>query len=243
MREETEFKPKPLVLIGERPILWHIMKLYSHYGFRDFILCVGYRGDMIKRYFMEMSWLNNNFTISSGKHTGVVFHTKNDEDWNVTIVDTGLESQTGRRVKLIEKYIDGDDFMLTYGDGLSNVDLKELDAWHRKMGKIATLTGVNPTSPFGVIRTRGDVVTSFKEKPVLEDIINGGYMVLNRRVFDYIPDEDCAFEQEPLHRLAQDSELTVYRHGGFWTAIDTYKDVERVNELWNTGEAPWKIWE
>ena len=243
MREETEFRPKPLVLIGEKPILWHIMKLYSYYGFHDFILCVGYRGDMIKRYFMEMRWLNNDFTVSCGKHPGVTFHTENDEDWNVTIVDTGLESQTGRRVKQVEKYIDGDDFMLTYGDGLSNVNLHELCEWHRQSGKTATLTGVNPTSPFGVIQTQGGVVTSFKEKPVLEDIINGGYMVLNRRVFGYIPEEDCAFEQEPLHRLAQDGELTVFRHKGFWTPVDTYKDVERVNGLWSTGEAPWKLWE
>lgn len=241
MREETEFRPKPLVLVGERPILWHIMKLYSFYGFRDFVLCVGYRGDMIKRYFMEMRWLNNDFTVSSRE--GVRFHTENDEEWNVTVADTGLESQTGTRIKQVEKYIDSDDFLLTYGDGLSNVDLSRLVEWHRKSGKTATLTGVSPASPFGVIRTENGVVTSFKEKPVLDDVINGGYMVLNRRVFDYIPDGDCAFEQEPLHRLAQDRELTVYRHQGFWTPVDTYKDVERVNGLWNSGEAPWKVWE
>ncbi|MBR0598682.1 glucose-1-phosphate cytidylyltransferase [Sinanaerobacter chloroacetimidivorans] len=243
MREETEFRPKPLVRIGEKPIIWHIMKIYSHFGFNDFVLCVGYKGDMIKRYFMEMYCLNNDFTISTGRHSDICFHTQNDENWNVTIVDTGLESQTGKRIKQIKKYIDTDEFMLTYGDGLSDVDIKELIASHRKSGKIATLTGVNPNSPFGVFQIEDGIVTSFKEKPILDDVINGGYMVLNKEVFDYIPDQDCAFEQEPLHHLAKDSELSIYKHNGFWTAIDTYKDIERVNELWNGGEAPWKLWD
>ena len=242
MREETEFRPKPLVMIGDRPIIWHIMKIYSFYGFRDFILCAGYKGDMIKRYFMEMRWLNNDFTVSTGTRPGVTYHTENDEDWNVTVVDTGLESQTGTRVRLVEKYLDSDDFMLTYGDGLADVDLPALCEQHRLSGKTATLTGVSPNSPFGVIETKGGTVTSFKEKPMLGDVVNGGFMVLSKRVFDYIPEEDCAFEQEPLHRLAMDSELSVYRHRGFWTPVDTYKDVEKVNGLWNTGEAPWKLW-
>ena len=242
MREETEFRPKPLVMIGDRPILWHIMKIYSFYGFRDFILCAGYKGDMIKRYFMEMRWLNNDFTVSTGAGTGVTYHTENDENWNVTVVDTGLESKTGTRVKLVKKYIDSDEFMLTYGDGLADVDLPELCRQHRLSGKTATLTGVNPNSPFGVIRTRDGTVTSFKEKPVLKDVINGGFMVLSKSVFDYIPEEDCAFEQEPLRRMAADSELSVYRHRGFWIPVDTYKDVEKVNDLWNAGEAPWKLW-
>ncbi len=243
MREETEFRPKPLVRIGEKPIIWHIMKLYSYYGFCDFVLCVGYKGDMIKHYFMEMPWLNNDFTVTTGIQSKVQFHTENSENWNVTIVDTGLETQTGKRIRQIEKYIDTDDFMLTYGDGLSNVNLPELCETHKKSGKIATLTGVNPNSPFGVFKTQDGVVTSFKEKPVLEDTINGGYMVLNRRVFDYIPDTDCAFEQEPLHRLALDGEISIFKHDGFWMAIDTYKDIEKVNGLWNTGESPWKLWD
>lgn len=243
MREETEFRPKPLVRIGEKPIIWHIMKLYSHYGFRDFLLCVGYKGDMIKRYFMEMYYLNNDFSITTGKHSDIQVHTKNDENWNVTIVDTGLESQTGKRMKRIEKYIDTDDFMLTYGDGLSDVNLKELIETHQKEGKIATLTGVNPNSPFGIFEIKNDIVTAFKEKPILEDVINGGFMVLNKRVFDYISDANCAFEQEPLHQLARDSEISIYRHKGFWTAMDTYKDIEKINELWASGESPWKLWE
>ena len=161
----------------------------------------------------------------------------------MTIIDTGAESQTGRRIKQAQKYIDTDDFMLTYGDGLSNVDILKLYETHKRSGKIATLTGVNPTSPFGVFETHNGEVTAFKEKPVLEDSINAGYMVLNKKVFDYIPDADCAFEQEPLHKLAQDSEISIFKHDGFWTAIDTYKDSERVNEIWEKGEAPWKIWE
>lgn len=243
MREETEFRPKPLVNIGERPILWHIMKIYSSYGYKDFILCVGYKGDMIKRYFMEMCWQNNDFTLSADSPSNLQYHTQNNENWNVTIVDTGLESQTGRRLKQIEKYIDDNEFMLTYGDGLSNVDIPALTQAHRQQGHIATLTGVNPTSPFGVVQMQNGVVTGFKEKPVLEDIINGGYMVLNKEVFEYIPHDNCAFEQEPLHRLAQDGEISVYSHSGFWTAIDTSKDIERVNELWNTGKSPWKVWQ
>lgn len=241
MREETEFRPKPLVEIGENPIIWHIMKTYSYYGFHDFILCVGYKGDLIKRYFMEMCWRNNDFTVQTGKNS-VAYHTVNEENWNITIVDTGLESQTGKRIKQIEKYINEEEFMLTYGDGLSNVNIKNLFDCHIKNGTIATLTGVNPISPFGVIEMNNHIVTSFKEKPILNDVINGGYMVLNKKVFNYIPDTDCAFELEPLHNLASHSQLSIYKHDGFWTAIDTYKDVEKVKELWNKGNAPWKIW-
>lgn len=242
MREETEFRPKPLVPIGGRPILWHIMKIYSFYGFKDFILCVGYKGEMIKRYFMEMCWLNNDFTVSTGESASVRYLTQNNEDWNVTIIDTGEESQTGRRIKQIEKYIDSNEFMLTYGDGLSNVNLPALIDTHRQSGRIATLTGVSPNSPFGVIQVQDGLATAFKEKPVLDDTINGGFMVLNRRVFDYIPEENCAFEQQPLHRLAQEGQLSVYRHSGFWAAIDTTKDIEQVGGLWNAGGAPWRLW-
>lgn len=242
MREETEFRPKPLVPIGGRPILWHIMKIYSFYGFKDFILCVGYKGEMIKRYFIEMCWLNNDFTVTTGANASVRYLTQNNEDWNVTIIDTGKESQTGRRIKLIKDCIDDNEFMLTYGDGLSNVNLPALIDTHHQSGRIATLTGVNPNSPFGVIQVQDGLATAFKEKPVLDDTINGGFMVLNRHVFDYIPDENCAFEQQPLHRLAQEGQLSVYRHRGFWAAIDTTKDIEQVSSLWNAGDAPWRLW-
>ncbi len=243
MREETEYRPKPLVLIGGRPILWHIMKIYSHYGYKDFILCVGYKGDMIKRYFMEMCWQNNDFTTFTGRDSHVEYHTRNNENWSVTVADTGLESQTGKRIKQIERYISGDTFMLTYGDGLSDVNIPALVESHKAAQCIATITGVNPTSPFGVIQTQNGKATRFKEKPLLEDIINGGFMVLDKRAFEYIPEDNCPFEQEPLHRLALDGEISVYKHDGFWAAIDTSKDIERMNALWDTGEAPWKLWE
>lgn len=242
MREETEFRPKPLVEVGDKPMIWHIMKLYSYYGCNDFILCVGYKGHMIKQYFMEMYWRNNDFTLSTSGEDPVKYHTKNNENWKVTIVDTGLDTLTGGRIKRIQNYVDGEEFMLTYGDGLSNVNIHELLAFHRVKGKVATLTGVHPISPFGVMDVQNEIVTSFREKPVLEDMVNGGYMVLNKKVFDYIPEEDCSFEQEPLKRLAADAELAVYRHNDFWTAVDTYKDVEKVNQLWKREESAWKLW-
>ena len=242
MREETEFRPKPLVEVGDKPMIWHIMKIYSHYGYRDFILCVGYKGYMIKQYFMEMLWRNNDITISTRDGICVKYHTDEDEHWNITIVDTGPETLTGGRLKKIEKYIDDDQFMLTYGDGLSDVNLDSLYQYHQQKGTIATLTGVHPSSPFGVVEANNGIVTTFKEKPILDDYVNGGYMVLDKRVFGYIPDTDCPFEQQPLRALASDGQLAVYKHDGFWTSIDTYKDVERVNELWRKQVRAWKKW-
>lgn len=243
MREETEYRPKPLVEVGDKPMIWHIMKLYSYYGYRDFILCIGYKGQMIKAYFMEMYWRNNDFTLSTSDACRVTYHTRDNENWNVTIIDTGSDTLTGGRIRRIKDYVDDEEFMLTYGDGLSNVNIHKLLTFHKAKGRLATLTGVHPTSPFGVMDVQDEIVTSFREKPVLEDMVNGGYMVLNRKVFDYIPEEDCSFEQEPLKKLAKDRELAVYRHNGFWTAIDTYKDVERVNQLWKSGKSPWKLFD
>ncbi len=242
MREETEYRPKPLVEVGGKPILWHIMKTYSHYGINDFILCVGYKGDMIKQYFMEMYWRNNDFTLHLNGEREVEYLTSENEKWNITIVNTGIETGTGGRLKQVEKYIDEDTFMFTYGDGLSDVNLIELMSQHENMGRIATLTGVHPTSTFGLMETENGVVKSFKEKPVLKDMVNGGYMVLNKRVFNYIPEEDCMFEQQPLYSLAADEQLAVYEHNGFWKAIDTFKDVETVNKMYDKGDTPWKIW-
>lgn len=243
MREETEFRPKPLVEIGDKPMIWHIMKIYSYYGYNDFILCVGYKGHMLKQYFMEMYWRNNDFTLSTFNENSVKYHTRGNENWKITIIDTGINTLTGGRIKKIKDYVNGEEFMLTYGDGLSNVDIHKLLAFHKKKGKLATLTGVHPISPFGVMDVKNEIVTSFREKPVLEDMVNGGYMVLNKKAFDYIPEEDCSFEQEPLKRLAADGELAVYKHKDFWTAIDTYKDVERVNQLWKAGKSDWKLWD
>ena len=243
MREETEYRPKPLVDVGGKPIIWHIMKIYSSYGFNDFILCVGYKGEMIKQYFMDMYWRNNDFTLHFNGDPKIEYHTKEEENWNITIVNTGIETLTGGRLKQIENYIDTDDFMFTYGDGLSDVDLSKLLAFHKEKGKIATITGVNPISPFGVMGVKNGLIETFKEKPILKDIVNGGFMVVNKAIFKYLPQEDCFFEQEPLRNLAKDRELAVYKHNGFWIAIDTFKDVETVNKLWAKGENPWKTWE
>lgn len=243
MREETEYRPKPLVLVGGKPILWHIMKHYSSYGINDFILCAGYKGDMIKQYFMEMNWRNNDFTVHINGEKKIDYHTKEEEQWNITIIDTGLETQTAGRLKKVKKYIDEDEFMFTYGDGLSDVKLDELLKYHHKKNKIATLTGVHPISSFGLMETEDGIVKSFREKPALKDMVNGGYMILNKKVFDYIPEKDCMFEQEPLRKLAADEALAVYEHNGFWKAIDTFKDVETVNKMCEGGNTPWKVWE
>ncbi|MCB2309110.1 glucose-1-phosphate cytidylyltransferase [Clostridium estertheticum] len=239
MREETEYRPKPLVEIGGKPILWHIMKIYSSYGFNDFVLCVGYKGEMIKQYFMDMYWRNNDFTMHLDGDRKLEYHTKEEEKWNITIVDTGSETLTGGRLKQVEKYIDDEEFMFTYGDGLSDVNILELLKFHRERGRIGTLTGVNPISPFGVMEVEDGILKEFKEKPILKDRVNGGFMVLNKKVFDYLPDEDCFFEQEPIKNLAKDKQIAVYEHNGFWVAIDTIKDVQTVNKLWDKGEHLW----
>ncbi|MBU3179968.1 glucose-1-phosphate cytidylyltransferase [Clostridium psychrophilum] len=239
MREETEYRPKPLVEIGGKPILWHIMKSYSSYGFNDFILCVGYKGEMIKQYFMDMYWRNNDFTLHLSGDREIEYHTKEEEKWNITIVDTGNETLTGGRLKQVEKYIDDDEFMFTYGDGLSNVNILKLLEFHRKKGRIGTLTGVNPISSFGVMEVEDGIIKAFKEKPILKDRVNGGFMVFNKEVFKYLPSKDCFFEQEPIKNLAKDKQLAVYEHNGFWVAIDTIKDVQTVNKLWDTGEHLW----
>jgi glucose-1-phosphate cytidylyltransferase len=241
MGKETEFRPKPLILIGGKPILWHIMKFYSSYGYNDFILCIGYKGDMIKQYFIEMYWRNNDFTLHMDGNNSIEYKTHENENWNITIVDTGLETMTGGRIKKVEKYIDEDEFMFTYGDGLSNINLKALVEYHRKKNKIATLTGVHPTSSFGLMNVENGIVKAFREKPILNDMVNGGYMVMNKKVFDYFPQGDCAFEEEPLVGLAKDGQLTVYEHQGFWKAIDTQKDIIFVDNMCNKGIMPWLI--
>ena len=243
MREETEYRPKPLVDIGGKPIIWHIMKAYSHYGINDFILCIGYKGDMLKQYFMDMYWRNNNFTIFMDDDSkNILYHTKEKENWHVTIVDTGLETMTGGRLKQAQDYIDEDEFLFTYGDGLSDINIDELYKYHKCRNTIVTLTGVHPVSPFGLLEVKDGSVTAFKEKPVLKDMINGGFMVMTKKVFNYIPDEDCFFEQQPLAGIAAEGQLSVYEHNGFWMAIDTFKDVEKANKIWLDSERCWKTW-
>jgi glucose-1-phosphate cytidylyltransferase len=245
LREETEYRPKPMVEVGGRPILWHIMKIYAQQGFCEFVLCLGYRGSMIKEYFLDYEAMNNDFTVCLGKHSPVAYHgTHQEQDFQVTLADTGLHTMTGGRVARIAKYVPEDAFMLTYGDGLGDVDLRALVDFHRAHGKLATLTTVRPTSRFGILEidARSRVLT-FSEKPQLDGWINAGFCVFDRRVFDYLGGDDCVLEREPLERLARDGHLMAFRHEGFFCAMDTHREYQYLNELWAGGKAPWKTWD
>jgi glucose-1-phosphate cytidylyltransferase len=245
LREETEFRPKPMVTVGGRPILWHIMKLYAHYGFTEFILCLGYRGNMIKEHFLNYEAMNNDFTIELGSRSRIDYHGNHGEkNFKVTLVDTGLDSQTGARVKRIEPYVDGDTFMVTYGDGVADVDIAKLLAFHRSHGRLATVTTVRPTSRFGILEVDdAGVVTHFAEKPTLEGWVSTGFFVFNRKFFDSLDaDPSCVLEREPLEELARAGELRSYRHEGFFYAMDTYREFQLLNDLWESGKAPWKVW-
>ena len=247
MREETEFRPKPLVLIGNRPILWHIMKLYSCHGFNRFVICLGYKGEMIKDYFLNYDVMNNDLTIRLGREKQIEIHSARDEhDWEVTLVDTGLHTMTAARVKHVERFIDTEDFLLTYGDGVADVDVTALVDFHRGHGRAATITGVWPPSRFGELLVEGKQVVEFAEKPHVHrgGLINGGFFVMSRRVFRYLDDDPGSMlERGPLERLARDSELMVYQHHGFWQCMDTLRDVALLGELWESGKAPWNVWD
>ncbi len=244
LREETEFRPKPLVEIGGRPILWHIMKLYAHAGFRDFVLCLGYRGNMIKEYFLNYEAMNNDFTICLGQKSQICFNgAHKEQDFRVTLADTGKDTMTGGRIKRIEKYVDGDTFLLTYGDGLADVDIPELVAFHQGRARLATVTTVRPHSRFGILDTASDgTVVEFAEKPKLDGWASAGFMVLDRKVFDYLDGDDCVLEREPMERLTAEGQLMAYRHDGFFFAMDTYREYLHLNDLWQSGAAPWRVW-
>lgn len=246
LREETEFRPKPMVDVGGRPILWHIMKIYAHYGFRDFVLCLGYKGDIIKRYFLDYETISNDFTVRLGRGNEVQYHSDHAEDgWAVTLAETGHAAMTGARVKRIAKYIDREEFLLTYGDGVADVDVRRLLSFHCDHGKIGTVTGVRPPSRFGELLTDRERVVEFSEKPLVsQGYINGGFFVFHRRFFDYLSDDDdCVLEREPLEHLAKDGELIMYPHAGYWQCMDTYRDLQVLNEAWQLNRAPWKVWE
>jgi len=245
LREETEFRPKPLVEVGGRPILWHIMKLYAHYGFRDFVLCLGYRGNMIKEYFLNYEAVNNDFTICLGCKHSITYHgAHKEQDFNVTLVDTGLETMTGGRVKRVEKTIDGDTFMVTYGDGVADLDIQALLNFHYAHGRWVTVTSVRPISRFGILDVEdGGRVLNFAEKPRVDGWANAGFFVFNRRVFDYLDGDHCILEREPLERLSREGQVMAYRHNGFFFAMDTYREYKYLNEIWASGQAPWKVWE
>jgi len=245
LREETEFRPKPMVEVGGKPILWHIMKIYSHYGFNNFVLCLGYKGHVIKEYFLNYRMMQSDFTLRLDLPEQRHFHNiHGQEDWTITFAETGAEAMTGARVKRIEKYIESDYFMVTYGDGVANLDISDLYRFHLAHGKIGTLTGVRPISRYGELVVEADRIKVFSEKPQADEgTISGGFFVFHRRFFEYLKNEDsCFLERHALERLALDGELMCYRHEGFWHCMDTYRDFVSLNELWKQG-APWRVWE
>jgi glucose-1-phosphate cytidylyltransferase len=244
MREETEFRPKPMVEVGGRPLLWHIMKTYSAHGLNDFVLCLGYRGQMVKRYFADYHLLSSDVTFDLGAGT-VEYGRARSEDWRVTCVDTGDQSMTGARVKRIEPYLEDAELVLvTYGDGLADIDVTGLLEFHRSQGRLATVTGVHAPARFGQLVADGTRVREFAEKPLETGWINGGFFVFDRAVLDRLsPEPACVLEHEPLERLAAEGELSVYHHDGYWQCADTLRDVELLRRLWDAGAAPWRVWD
>lgn len=240
--EETEVKPKPMVEIGGRPILWHIMKHYLHYGFDEFVIALGYRGEYIKRYMIDYCSLNSNLKVDCSNRE-VSFNGGSVEQWTVELIDTGQETATGGRIKRLAPYLGDSTFMLTWGDGVSNVDLDRLLEFHRKHGKYATVTAVRPPARFGKLTLRNHQVVQFSEKPQLDEgWINGAFFVLEPQVFDYIDDDRTQWEREPLERLAADGQLMAYQHDDFWQCMDTLRDKKLLQSLWESGDAPWQTW-
>ncbi len=243
LAEETEIRPKPMVEIGGRPILWHIMKHYSHYRFREFFIALGYKGEEVKRYFLDYHNLSGSMSINlaSGK---VETRSQECEDWLIHLMETGKETYTGGRVKRLEGWLKDATFMATYGDGVSNINLDELLKFHRSHGRIATVSAVRPPARFGGLEFDGDVVVSFTEKPQIgEGWINGGFLVFEPGVFDYLEDDESSLEADAMERLAADNQLVAYRHEGFWQCMDTMRDMRLLQSLWRSGNAPWKVWD
>jgi glucose-1-phosphate cytidylyltransferase len=243
LREETEYRPKPMVEVGGKPILWHIMKNFAAFGLDEFIICTGYRGEIIKDYFLKYESRNNDFTITLGQKNNIEFHGGHNEgEWKVTVVDTGPNTMTGGRVKRASRHVANERFIVAYGDGLANVDIGALLAFHNQHGGLATVTTVRPLSRFGVmdIGKTGEVIR-FREKPLTEDFVNAGFFVFEPQVLDFL-DETCVLEQGPLEELAHSGDLFAYRHHGFWQPMDTYREMTLLNEMWDSGNAPWKVW-
>ncbi|TYQ12805.1 UNVERIFIED_CONTAM: glucose-1-phosphate cytidylyltransferase [Acetivibrio alkalicellulosi] len=243
IREMTGTIPKPMVEIGGKPILWHIMKVYAHYGFTNFTACLGYKGYKIKEYFLNYEVFESDITLDLGRKNNMFIHNNHSEnDWKITFANTGENSMTGSRVKQIEKYVSNEIFMLTYGDGICDIDIKKLIEFHKSHGKIGTVTGVRPPSRFGELIIDGDKVVSFNEKPqTSEGRINGGFFVFNKEFFNYLSiDENCILEREPLEKLAADGQLIMYKHDGFWQCMDTLRDMEYLEKLWQNDNCPWR---
>lgn len=247
IRDASELLPKPMLPIGGKPIVWHIMKGYAVHGVRDFVLCLGYKGWLVKEFFLNYRTMTTDVTVKLGRHDGLEFHGRHDEeDWNVTLAETGEATQTGGRVAAVRRYVEGDGvFSVTYGDGVSNVDVKRLVDFHHSHGKVATVTAVRPPGRFGEMVMAGSAVKEFNEKPqVTEGFINGGFFVFDaRRIWDYLgPDSHMPLEHKPLRRLAADGQLMAYPHTGFWQPMDTAREYGLLNDLWGSGKAPWKTW-
>lgn len=247
LREETEFRPKPMITVGEKPMIWHIMKTYAHYGFTDFMLCLGYKGEMIREYFLNYDWNHSDVMLELGsKKVTKLQNGHEEEDWRIWLIDTGAETMTGGRLKRLTQYIDStnsDIFLGTYGDGVANIDIRKLLEFHNSHGKLATITAVHPPSRFGELEIESNLVKKFSEKlQTVEGWINGGYFVLNRKVLDLIEGDCTTFESEPLRQLSEQGELAVYLHNGFWQCMDTYRELELLNQMYDSGRAEWQVW-
>ena len=242
--EESHLKPKPMIEIGEFPILWHIMKIYSHYGFNDFVLCLGYKGHIIKDYFNNYFLHTCDVTIDLKNPNKKTVHSTEAEPWTITMVNTGGNTMTGGRVKRVQPFLDNEPFMLTYGDGVSNIDVKALVAFHKKHGKMMTMTSIQPLGRFGMLDMGpGQTVKGFREKPQEEGVwMNGGFFVCQPEIFDYIQGDQTSLEQEPIQNIARSGELMTYHHTGFWHPMDTLRDKNYLEDLWKTEKAPWKLW-
>ena len=244
LREETEFRPKPMVPVGPRPILWHIMKYYASFGHKEFILCLGYKGEVIKDYFRNYNWNTSDVTLKLGRNPEIRYHNSHDEeDWTVTMIDTGQATQTGGRLKRAMEYIPDETFLLTYGDGVTNSNINDSIEFHRRHKRLATVTAVKPSGRFGELAMDGETITAFREKPEKESsYISGGFFVLNQGIKPYLGDDTCVFEREPLENLTKDSQIHAWKHDGFWQCMDTLREQELLTRIWNNGQAPWKIW-
>jgi glucose-1-phosphate cytidylyltransferase len=243
MREETEFRPKPMVEVGGRPVLWHIMKVLGAQGITDFVICAGYKSEYIKNYFYNYGASNLDFTITLGDQSSTVFHGSHDEfDWTVTVADTGASTMTGGRIKRIQKYVGDEPFFCTYGDGIADVDIRGLMEFHASHGKIASMTTTQPTSRFGVVDLSDDAsVEQFREKPKVNDWINIGYFIFQPEIFSYL-ESNSVLEEEPLRRLADEGQISAFKHSGFWQPMDTFRESQLLNSMWDAGNPPWKIW-
>lgn len=244
LAEETDVRPKPMVEVGGRPLLWHLLMHYSHYDFRDFIIALGYKGDVIKRYFADYQALTGNLTVHLGHHSAIEHHDVQHPEWRVDLIETGDETLTGGRVKRLRPYLGDSTFMLTWGDGISDVNLDQLLQFHRDHGRLATVTAVRPLARYGHIQFRGDQVVRFAEKPqAAEGWINGAFFVLEPEVLDYIEGDQTMFEHAPMESLARAGQLMAYRHDGFWACVDTLRDKRRLQDMWDAGDRPWATWE